>query len=70
MRKRKIISIIKKEPKSISSKVARLVKSESSGEIHPITVRRTLKTAGYESQELQDENMHCEIKKKRIGIHY
>lgn len=63
--KRKIVNIIKRDPKTTSSEVAAILKDECNVEVHPMTVRRSLRNAGYKSRVARRKPRISKINKRK-----
>lgn len=59
-------NIIKKKPKTTFSEIAGIVKNESNTEMHPVIIRRTLKTIRYELRVARRKPWISKINKKEI----
>lgn len=62
--KRKVTKIVKKYPKVTSTEIAAQMKSENKVEVHPITIRRVLKSAGYNSRVARRKPLISKINQK------
>lgn len=65
--KRKVVNIIKQNPKTSSTAIAAMLREDLGTDVHPITVRRVLKSAGYNARVARKKPFISKInKKKRI----
>lgn len=62
---RKLIQIVKKNPKITSSKIAGQIKEMTGKDIHPRTVRRTLHSAGYSARVCRKKPCITKINKEK-----
>lgn len=65
---RKIVQIVKRNPKTTSSKIAAEFKELTGKDIHPRTVRRTLHSAGYSARVCRKKPCITKVNKEKRSL--